>query len=218
MINWLDILILIIIVFSAVRGGMVGFIRSVVGLISLIIAFFSANIYYDNLASLIVEQSVVKDGLKGFFSKDIFSQFKIPSIDFSQQLSGFGDVEKYLDKLFVRSKFITDAMAVDFSEFMAQIIVNIIAWLAVFLVAFLIVRLIGVVLEEVFKLPLLKSINAIAGFAIGIVKGSLTVFLIIIVLQFLGHISQTGQLSKVVENSVFAFYILKYNVFRLFII
>ena len=218
MINWLDVIILIIVVFAAVRGGSIGFIRSVIGLISLIIAFFSANIMYDNLAELIVEQSSLKESLKGFFSKDLFGGFKIPSIDFSEQFSGFENVGKYLDKLFVKSDFITQSMASDFSEFMAQIFINIIAWLLVFIVAFFIVRIIGVVLEEVFKLPILKAINALAGFAVGLVKGTLTVFLLVVALQFLGEISQTGYLNEIVENSIFSYYILKYNVFRLFII
>lgn len=218
MLNWLDIVILVVVVFAAVRGGSVGFIRSVIGLISLVAAFFTANIYYDNLARLIVDQTPIRDGLQNFFSKDLFSGFSIPEIDMPVDWAGFQTVETYLDRLFVRSDFISDSITMDFGAFMAQILVNILAWIVVFLVALLVVRLLGVILEEIFKLPLLKSLNALAGFAVGVVKGTFFVFLLVLLLQFIGQISQGEYLTNLVESSYFAYFVLKYNIFRWIII
>lgn len=218
MLNWLDIVILVTIVFMAVRGGSIGFIRSVIGLVAMVCAFFAANIFYDNLAGLIVAQSHLRENLVGFFSRDLFSRFRLPEISMPADWSGMKTVEAYLDRLFSRSDFISASMTGDFADFMARILINVLSWLAVFLVALLIVRLLGIILEEVFKLPLLRSLNALAGFLVGIIKGTLVVFLLVLLLQFIGQVSSGGYLSAVVERSYLAYFVLKYNVFRWIII
>lgn len=217
-INWFDIVILLIVVFSAVRGGMLGMIRSLVGLFSLIVAFFSANIYYDNFADIIAGKTNIQSSLEVFFSKDFFSKFSIPSIELPQLTKNFSEVSEYLDRLFVKSDFIADSLSASFGEFMSQILVNIISWVIIFVVVYIIIRVLGIILEEVFKLPLLKSINSITGFLFGIVKGTLFVLLLVLTLQFIGQISSNHYFSDLVENSYFAYYVIKYNIFRWIII
>ena len=197
---------------------MIGFIRSIIGLVSLIIAFFSANIYYDNIAKLLTDQSNIAIGFNEFFSKNLFSRFSIPDFEGISLPSGFEGVGSYLDKLFSQSDFFGDSAALSTSAFLAQILINVISWLAVFLLVFLIIRILGVVMEELFKLPLLKAVNAFMGFCVGAVKGSLFVLLIVIILQFFGQISEGGYFKEVVESSYFAYYILKFGIFRWLII
>ena len=212
--NWLDIVILIIVVFAAVRGSTVGMIKSLVGLVALIIAFFTANAFNDDLAKLIIEHTTIKNSLQIFFEKDLFNKFSIPKIT----TDTFGHAGDYLNGILANSDILKTSTMSSFGEFMANVVINVFSWIIIFIIGIIVIRILGIILEEIFKLPILKTINGIGGFAIGLIKGSLFVFLIILGLKFIGEISAGTYLTECINESYFAYYILKYNILRIIII
>lgn len=61
-------------------------------------------------------------------------------------------------------------------------IANILGFIIVFVTVFLIVKLIQVIVEKIFQLNILKSLDRVLGFAFGIIEGGAVVGLIIFIL------------------------------------
>ena len=217
--NWLDIVILVVIVFAAVRGSIVGMIKSLIGLFALIVAFFTANIFNDDLAKLIIGQTNIKNSLQIFFEKDLFNKLSIPKIDLPEiKTDGFGEIGDYLNSILSNSDIFKAYSFSSVGEFIANAVISFFSWIVIFIIAYIAVRILGIIVEEIFKLPILKTINGIGGFAIGLIKGSLFVFLFVLGLKFIGEISSGTYLTEIINESYFVYYIFKYNILRWIIV
>lgn len=217
--NWLDVVLLVIVVFAAVRGSIVGMIKALVGLVALIVAFIIANVFNDALVKLIIERTNIKNGLQIFFEKDLFNKLSIPKIDLPESTAdGFGEIGDYLNNILSNSDIFKGYSFSSFGEFAANAIINFFSWIIVFIIVYIAIRILGIILEEIFKLPILKTINGIGGFAIGLIKGSLFVFLLVLGLKFIGEISTGTYLTECINESYFVYYILKYNILRWIIV
>lgn len=211
--NWLDILILIIVIIVAVRGSSLGLIKSIVGLMSFIIAFFASNIFYDNLALIITNNTKVVSSIKSFFEMNFFSKLTIPTIQVPEISASVPKLNNQLNLLLENSNFMNTSIPDTFGEFMARITINSISWILIFICVIFAVKLIGVALEGIFKLPGLKMINSLGGFVLGLLKGLLLVFIIVLVLNFIASISNGTYLIEIINKSYFANIILKCKVF-----
>jgi len=204
MMNWLDILILLLVVWVAVRGITRGLIKSVVGIVAMVAGFVAGNFLYEDVAEFLDGHTGISGGIREFFNRELFSNLKIPRIE-----SDFSDITR---EIFREGDLWREYLGNDFGEYMATIILNILSWLLVFFIVVLFILIIGIVLDTLFKLPILKTLNALGGFAFGIIKGTLYVFFIVIFLEFFGGISQGDYLRDLVQGSVFAGTVLKYNI------
>ncbi|MBN2260796.1 MAG: CvpA family protein [Clostridiales bacterium] len=213
--NWLDIVILLIVVFAAVRGSVLGLVKSMINLTAIIVSFFAASIYNDALAKWIVENTKILSGIQKFYEFDFFNKLKIPSIQIPEIYSiEFGKVSDYLNKVLSNSDIVKNNIAESFSEYMANATVDILSWLIIFAIGMIIVNILGIVLESVFKLPVLKTLNSLGGFLLGIIKGSLFVFFMVLMFQFIGQMTTGTYLTDLIDGSYFAYYLMKYNILR----
>src|SRR5471030_379890 len=73
--NWLDILILIIVIFYAVEGYYLGFLLSVIDFVSFILSFILGITFYSRIASVLVSVFNISQGFAnaiGFFVAAVF--------------------------------------------------------------------------------------------------------------------------------------------------
>jgi len=211
--NWLDILILIIVIVIAVRGSSLGLIKSIIGFVSFVVAFFTANIFYDNLAIIITNNTKIVSSITSFFELNVFSKLTIPTIQVPEISASVPKLNDQLNLLLENSNFINTSISNNFGEFMARITINSASWILIFICVIFAVKLIGIALEGIFKLPGLKTMNFLGGFLLGLLKGLLLVFIIVLGLNFIGSISEGTYLVEIINNSYLANIILKYKIF-----
>ncbi len=198
---FVDIAVLAILLFFTITGYRKGFIKSVMGLVSLALAVIVAINFYSYAASFINEHIVGPH-----FSKTTAEEFSSLMNGGTETISPekiFEDqpdsLKKILDKFGVELEtvtdyyennikpsiggFETDKIADKLSEFVVDsttdTVSNIIGFVLTFLIALIVFNLLLKLLDLLFKLPVLKFTNKLFGAVLGIIKGLIVVLIVV---------------------------------------
>ena len=204
-----DIIILFIILGTACLSAKMGFIKTVYGLVSSLIALGLTLILYPIIEE-ILKWTPLYENIKGWIIE------RLPEVG---NIGLQGQAAIIQESLGWMPEFVTDKMVKNnnpeiyqllgvnsFIDYIATFVADLCLMGVAVIVCFVIVRLglaIGVrVLDLVAQLPILKTVNKWAGFFIGLVKGSLVVWLICLVVPFIMMIPKFEVLGSLVEKSV----------------
>ena len=222
--SWMDISIIVILLLSGINGLYIGFIRSSFNLLVYILSGYITKIYYPFLAAFIKNNpdilSKMKDIVNSGISKIIknsegstrekaLEYFKVPDA-FKSSIEGSVEFQKGVEDL---SKTASGVI----SEAFIDIFINIISVIVVFLVAKTLLTVIMGMIDNFFKLPLLKDFNRILGLILGIAKGLLIIYIIFTILTPLIMMSPEGYISEVTYNSNIGLYFYNNNIILNFI-
>lgn len=220
----MDISIIVILLLSGINGLYIGFIRSSFNLLVYILSGYITKIYYPFLAAFIKNNpdilSKMKDIVNSGISKIIknsegstrekaLEYFKVPDA-FKSSIEGSVEFQKGVEDL---SKTASGVI----SEAFIDIFINIISVIVVFLVAKTLLTVIMGMIDNFFKLPLLKDFNRILGLILGIAKGLLIIYIIFTILTPLIMMSPEGYISEVTYNSNIGLYFYNNNIILNFI-
>lgn len=192
MFNWIDIVIAIIVLYNVVRGFSLGFIRSVMGIIGYVVAFWISKEYHNTVATYLLEnfKSVAK--MKISLIRSIEEMLSKSLTEGTASMTGVtleGSGIPFLEKLnvndFVNANSSTTTTINDVAVKISDFIISGIGAILVFLTVLLVIKIIGSVLNAIMELPILKGVNRFAGLLIGLIKGGLFVFVVMTLLAFL---------------------------------
>ncbi|MBR2742121.1 MAG: CvpA family protein [Clostridia bacterium] len=211
----LDIITAVIFLGTVIASWRRGFVRAVLGIVSLIAAFVVSKAYYQTFAAWIDEKFMhnkVTEMLNGLVSSNEQAESVKISFDtfianikslvpgLSQTVSdGSGAVQGAVDT-------ITERISYSFSEVAAIILI--------FLAVLVVCRIIIAIIDAIFKLPGLGAINHGLGLIVGIIKGVFFVFLFCILVAFIGMMmaaSPEPLITREVINETYIFKIFYYN-------
>lgn len=196
----LDICIILIIVFSIFFAAKKGFIRTLLGGASFIIAVTVALVFIDPVKSFFVNTSVAQNAretisntLAGFVSSD--SENYDPTLlednsSFATMISIFGiDQDELREKWTEWREENTEKLRTDLENYIAEPVVNavitVLAFLVLFFGATLILKLTVFLLDRFFQLPVLKQANTFLGVLLGVVLAIIRVYLFVAVINLL---------------------------------
>lgn len=218
--NIIDIVILAIVAISTIFGLYRGFLNSVLNLGGGIISFFvsfkigpkladflqaKTSLYemlsgYADLSSISGTvndtgrsiQEVVRQGTQAI--TDIVNNVNLPapltrlleSNIANQVFGGENDVKYYI------------------SQTVAQSIMNILCYVVCFFLVWLVVAILMRLLQAVFRLPALKQLNALAGGALGILRGVLIVFVLLSAVPLLQTVVNMDSVNEIIDQSALA--------------
>ena len=188
-----DIIIIAIIVFTVYRSASRGFVKSVMSILSLVVAFVAAYIFTDALAE-IYNESFIFDAFAGkvsdlltpviqktgeiFDLETLFSD--VPEV-FSDLLQRFGVEMSSLKETFGTYSSAGAQTVTDMSETIAAPVAfafsKALAFASVFIGALIAMALVTFLVDLVFKLPGLKKANKFFGFLLGALLGLLYAYL-----------------------------------------
>jgi len=205
--NTLDIFLLIIIATCAIVGYGRGFIHMVYRLVSFGLALFLARAFYPYVARMLRGTGVFY-GIRDFISRTMgfgfhYENFALipreePRIDVSQLINDLPLPEALRgliyanDTLSMREALGARNVEEYVSGFMANMVINVLAMIVVFMVIMLILNFIGVALNIVARLPVINFLNRtvglLAGSGIGILLAWIFVSILIVVVSTSGNI------------------------------
>ena len=179
-----DIIIIGIIVFSVYMGVSRGFIKSVMRLLSFFIASFLAYTFKGDLAQVYNENffsasftekvsntisPVVQKTGEAFDIKKLFAD--MPEV-FKDLLNRFGANVGELESKFSSSSASAETvenMSRTIAEPISRMLSNALAFVTIFVGALIILAILTFILDQIFKLPVLKKANKILGFVFGLI-------------------------------------------------
>ncbi len=191
--NWVDYLILAIIVVSVLYGAARGLIHSIFKLVGLIGSIVITKLYYVFVTEFLIEYTGIVGAVSTFVS--------------NKSSGGESLNMGLLEGMALPAGILIEK----FSEQIVAIIVNCIGLLATFAVVRLCITLLELLLKEAFKLPVLNTINYTGGAILGLVESILillVVFALTIPFSALGSFSY---INSSIGESVLAKYFYSYN-------
>ena len=188
----LDILVIGIIVGSVILGWRRGFVKSVSGLISLVLAVVIVSSFAqpvaEKLDDAVVRPWAVKQVIKT--QEGLTSDAPVDQLDLAVINQGIAD------KFGVNVLGVEDAMgAATVGEYVEAVIRHVgftvtvsmaLATIGLFALSWIGMLLIGLLLKPILKLPILKQCNGLLGVAVGLISASLILMVLACAVEFGG--------------------------------
>lgn len=191
----LDIIIVAVFVLCIASATKKGFIKTVMGTVSLLLALILTFAFYQPVKEMMLK-SEVTENLKGVITE------KLESIEVDSE--GNFDIESLMENKPEEFLEVLESFGIDYNElnlqyqgWLSESTVNVreklisviinpivdllasgIAILALFLVCFFAIKLATYLLDKVFKLPILKQANKALGFVLGAMNGLVCVYIL----------------------------------------
>ncbi len=189
----IDIILTVIIILPVILGIKRGFVKTVMGLVSVLIAICASYILTPYLSPL-CRDKIVEPYMRTPVESQIESMLDASGETFDteslENLSEIPDVVKNICDTFgidiqdIKSNEEIDKQSPDqsISDHITELILSrtayIIAFISVFIAAAIVLRIITIILCAICKMPILNSINRIAGAVFGFCFGGISAFVI----------------------------------------
>ena len=193
--NGLDYAILVILVIGLLSGAIRGLIHSFFQLAGLIIAIIIAKKYYTYVSDFIISNTNIDNAIHSFINKK----------NVSEVLSNGG----LLEELYLLLP--TGRILNDFTGYITMILINCITLFITFTVVRICIALLEIFLKEVFKLPVLSTINHSGGAIFGLVETVLALLLVYAILVPVATFGRFDIINKAIETSTLSKYFYSYN-------
>lgn len=222
----IDVVLVLIVAFSAWRGFRNGFIRGVFGILAIIIAIYGANLVAKTYSSEFT--GMLEPFISGIVDKSVTDAQGIGSEPETQDapqtydktrsvydisytaLRNIGISEGAAKLMAEKVGAEMDNVGQRMSSNLTRTLCNALAYIAVFAVAFILIAIIFAVIGNIFNLafsiPGIESADKIIGLILGILKGLLIVLTLAVVVRYVGLIS-----GETVEKTTILKYILNIN-------
>lgn len=216
--NIVDLIILGIIGISAIFGAYRGFINTVGSFLGTIISIISGLIFAPNLALSLGSSpevsrvfSNITDSIARVGDIDLASE---RVINISQELInkvvksvGLPDaINQVLENNIKSGAFKVDGLETvnDYvSSTIVSVGINVLCFLAVFLVSFIVIKIILSLIHHVFSMPVLRQLDGLAGALVGVLRGALVIYVLMIAMPVIRTAFPKGELDLILNKSQF---------------
>lgn len=237
MYNYVDIAIAVIFLFMMVEGWIKGLVRSIIGLIGYIAAFFVAKFYYIDVSKWLLSNFSWFGELKQSITDTVLASFNSNAQLQTQIGAGYGtDVSEALKNKAVLDQLnlpldISDKVGAFVSgvdigasqktaveglaDLIASGVIYALSFVLIILAVILLVKIIGLILDVATEVPIIKQANKLGGFLFGAVKACFFVFLIMMAITFLAPIAPQLELIESINTSAVGVYFYNNNILLL---
>jgi len=229
----LDFLLVLIFVASVIDGTRRGFFKSLMSLITGVLALLLAFTLTPTMSAY-VSDNFVLDGMTEGIESTFYSIARTEDEDgeeeydlevlsesnqFIDMMDEVGVSEKQIDEVLERDNVDAKAQISRFArmvaEPMAKAVSDIISFIIIFVVSLIVLKILTIVVGLIFKLPVLKSFDRILGVVFGVLSGLFLVFVFAMVAETLsGAIADASPSSfttDIMEESLILGFVAEYN-------
>ncbi len=217
--NIIDIVILVVLGVSVAYGLYKGFVHSLLsmacGLIALVLAFvFTPKLttYLSSSAGVSSTLATYTDAIARVGDWDLASApVEQLSDDTIQQVLSNVDlpdsIENVLENNLLNHTFVSTGLETvnDYvSNTIVGVALSVLCFIACYIVSYLLLSLIINLITHVFKLPLLKQMDWLAGGILGLMRGALVLYVVFLALPLISTIINMEALDALIANSTLA--------------
>ncbi len=217
--NIIDIVILGILGISVVYGLYKGFVHSLLSMACGLVSFFLAFTFAPKLSAYLSSS----EGLSSTLATYTDAVARVGDYDLASarvdQLSDDtilrvldsvnlpGSIEKVLESNLISRAFISSGLETvnDYvSNTIVGIAVNVLCFIVCYAVAYLLLSILINLIHKVFRLPLLKQLDWLAGGLFGLLRGALILYVIFLALPLISTIINVEALENLIATSTMA--------------
>ncbi|MDD2572918.1 MAG: CvpA family protein [Bacillota bacterium] len=208
--NWVDGVIIAILIVSTVRGYSEGFVLSLMNIVGLVTAIIAARLYFVDLAGYLRDSTVLYERIYIAVLKGL--EGSSPML--RDTGSGGWELPVELGELFpfINAAPVTgDAVMAGIAQAISGIIISLLSIILIFLAVRLAFILIIAFLNSITALPVLKQFNKLGGIMVGFLKGVLGLMLTFALIIPVTAVFPAQWLLKGIEGSATAVLFYRYN-------
>lgn len=210
--NTLDIIIIAIIGLSVLNGTIRGFVKTLFGLTSLLIAITLTWIMTPVISDIVISETsfdemISEKTVELLNIQDLLS-VTMDSPAATEKLSGLtlpanivkSLVENYTPQIFEGLGVVGIGDYIGSS--LSVMAVNSLVFIVLFIIISILLNALATLLDLVARLPIIKQMNRLGGFGIGLIISVLVIWVGCLVLSFAISIQSTSALSELIETSI----------------
>lgn len=191
-VSYMDFIVIAIIAIFAIFGYKRGFLRSIVGMLSLIASIALAWMLYPVVTDLFISlglSNIVFEEIQSVMSSHIGNTEQISALpQFMREAAAAGSA----------------GIIASTATALTETVMNIISFIAVLIIARIIIWIAQKLLIVISKMPLISFVNKLAGLILGAGQGLLITFILFSLIYAIIPISDNSSLYSSIENSVIA--------------
>lgn len=192
-----DIIIVAIIALNVFICYRKGLVKLAVGLIAVLVAIVISMIFYKPVSNIIINNTEIDEKIE----TTIIDNFSLEADENEENETDNGFmkyIEKYVDDSINKTR---NQIVLEASDIIATKVINICAFLGIFIIARLVLILLTFVADIIMSLPILKQFNKAGGIIYGLIKALLIIYVLLAIIFFIIYISGNTTLSSAISNS-----------------
>ncbi len=205
--SWIDILFVVILVFCLIEGMVKGMVKTIISFFLTIASVIIAKIFTPQAVDFLKAKTNLFTNLCQFITNKVAVAFSgkatTEAVTDSAQLHNIpSSLLKFLGTFVDTTNKTIGTSSEAFGQNAAEIIMQLIAFAALFLCAMILGKIICIILDKIMKLPVLSFINHLGGMLLGLLKGVILVALIATAIYSVNVFLQADSLSTAINNSI----------------
>ena len=192
---YIDIAAVLIVVVAAAVAYFKGFVKTFFGFVSTILAIALACMFCKTLATYIKENTEIDDfimksiiSINGNSSGDVSDDTETITEDSENTSTSIAEsIPNTLNEMFGLDKMKEEATT-NIVNKITDIVINILSWLIIYAVTRIVLLILTLIFDGIMSLPVLKTINNLAGLALGAIMGIFRVYFILAMVYFVSNI------------------------------
>ena len=193
--NWLGIAVLVLIAAACVSGFRKGFVKEIVSIFFMLLSFLLVWLINPYVNTFIREYTpvykVVEENFQDLVEKQIGDKKSIGKDEQEQLMENLNLPDILKNKLIENNtvetyQYLAVQTFADYvSDSLAVMVVNGVSFLISYILSVIVIRLLGIILDILSKLPVINGINKIAGGVVGGAKCVIFIWIALLVLTLL---------------------------------
>ena len=223
MFNLIDVIVLAVILIMGFVGYKIGFVKTIISLLSFFIAVGIALAFYKPLAVILTEKTNVDEWVKEKVtntridaSGDMIvlrendnpdEQEELPVETKEEKESVVQSLLHELPNNIISTfslKEAKDNAKVEFANKLSELIMKLFSLIIIFIVVRVTLLIATFIIDGIMKLPVLKQINEILGLTIGVVLGFVELYIVFAIITFVASIADISFVITAIKSSAFA--------------
>lgn len=218
--NWTLIAVLAILLINFLIGLYKGLIKMVYSVIVIAVVTIVTSIFAPMLASYLKKNTSWDDSLQTrtesyLEEKGILKESE--DIDISDLPLPFIIKDKIAKTVNDSAEAVVDGYNQYVVKTVSSVIFSAIVYIVVFLILLALTSIIGMLLDVISKLPVLKEVNKLAGAAVGLAQGLLLVWVLAIFIMMLSNFSFADYIYNDIDDNVFLKFLYDKNLIMYFV-
>lgn len=209
----LDIILVAIIALNVFICYKKGLVKLAVGLIAFFVAIIVAMALCKPVSNLIAENTQLDEKIEETIIKNF--SVEVTEEDESETDEGFMKyMEKYVDDSINKTR---NEIVLEASSVVSMKLINICAFIGIFIIARLVLILLTFVADIIMSLPILKQFNKAGGIIYGLIKALLIIYVLLAIIFLIIYVTGNNTLSSAISSSFITKFFYNNNIILNFI-
>lgn len=195
-----DIILIGIILLNVIICYKKGLVKLAVGLVAVILSLIFAIMLYKPISNIIIKNTEIDEKIKDTIIRTL-SEEETTEKDDNEDEKDKGMMkymQLYVDDVVNKTK---NEIVVEASDMVAVRIINICAFLAIFVIARILAFLLTIIADLIMSLPILKQFNKTGGIIYGLIKSLIIIYIILAIIFAITYISGNTTISEIISKS-----------------